>query len=319
MKLSIVILAYNQTSTILLTCSRLAKQMSPEDGEIIIVDVSPVEIPQTALNFLLNLKAKISYVFLKNSLNGRSAGRNIGIEKAKGSIIVLLDGDMIPDKNFINENVIVHAPGRPHLLVAGHRTWLGEIYEAAGSFSILTDEWLEQMVLLGTPPELRTRENRELEKRAYFLATATPWRASFTCNLSFPKSDFVPFDETYSGWGFEDWDFAWKMFTRGIQPVFRHSINAFHIENAGCVGNIFRNPSQNGIIQYLQNSFYFYENCMDLPWDQIFFGSERIKYNQDAFEVVSRQNAIAPDQMQKHLILLRSKIDKGGKLYTRVI
>lgn len=319
MKISVVILAYNQTSTILLTCARLAKQMSLEDGEIVIVDTSPVEIPEAALRILQNIEATISYICLNNSFNGRSAGRNVGIEKAKGNTIVLLDGDMIPDKNFINRHLAMHASGRHYLLVAGHRTWLGDIYETAGSFSILTDDWLEQLICRGSSPELQIRENRELEKRASFLKTTTPWRASFTCNLSFQKSKFIPFDEAYSGWGFEDWNFSWKMSNSGILPVFRQDINAYHIENSCCIGNIFRNPSQNGIIQYLQNSFYFYENCLDLTWDQVFFGSERIKYNQNAFEVVSRQQAVAPEEMKKHLISLRENIDKGRNRYRRVI
>lgn len=318
-QVSIVLLTFNQTSTVLLTCKRLAQQISKRDGEIIVVDVSQENFPPCALKSLHEIDAIIAYIPLNSKPNGRAMGRNIGVEQARGRIVILLDGDMIPDNQFIAQHISLHTSPEYRRLVAGHRTWLGEIHEVPGEFAILTNDWLVDMIKRGIPPALNIREKRELQRRGEFLQSESPWRACFTCNLSFLRSDFVPFDTAYSGWGFEDWDFAWRMFNKGIRPVFRQSINAYHVENACCVGNIFRNPYESGIIRYLHNSFYFYEHCLDLTWDKVFFGSDRIILNGNTFEVVSRMNAIAPGQMPHHLVKLRSRIDETGTLYKRKI
>ena len=88
-KLSIVMLNYNNKNIIFKSLNTLIKYNNLYNYEIIVVDNGSKDGSYE----LLEKKYKDKIVLLKNSKNGCSSGRNLGVKHAKGQYIMFLDSD----------------------------------------------------------------------------------------------------------------------------------------------------------------------------------------------------------------------------------
>ncbi len=74
-------------------------------GKIIIVDASDSDRTEKVINkFRDNLKIE----YIKSSISSTTYQRNIGIKKSTGNIIIMLDDDVVLDRNFILEIVKIY-------------------------------------------------------------------------------------------------------------------------------------------------------------------------------------------------------------------
>lgn len=90
MKLSVVVLTWNNIATIQSILDVLHKDFVDIEREIIVVDNGSTDGCQ-------------EFATIKNEKNlGVSRGKNQGIEAAKGQYVVILDGDIVPVPNSIN-------------------------------------------------------------------------------------------------------------------------------------------------------------------------------------------------------------------------
>lgn len=83
------------------TLEHLFKIPKPEKTEIIVVDAS-----EGKLDYIRKKFPKVRWFNFKNKTNKKITipeQRNYGIKKAKGEIIVFIDANCIPDKNWLNE------------------------------------------------------------------------------------------------------------------------------------------------------------------------------------------------------------------------
>lgn len=95
MKISIIIPTYNEEDVILDCLETLMKQ-SYKDFEVIVVDDGSTD------KTLSEIKVKNEeLIILKQEHKGPGAGRNLGVNHAKGDILVFVDSDMTFDKNFL--------------------------------------------------------------------------------------------------------------------------------------------------------------------------------------------------------------------------
>jgi glycosyltransferase involved in cell wall biosynthesis len=102
MKLSVIITLYNEEKYITRCLSSL-KEQSLKDFEIIVVDDGSVD---KTLSVLSKLKIKNEKLkILRQKHQGLAAARNLGAQKAKGKILVFVDGDMFFDKDFLKKLV----------------------------------------------------------------------------------------------------------------------------------------------------------------------------------------------------------------------
>lgn len=100
MTISIIITVYNEEKYISQCLESLSNQTF-KDFEIIIVDDGSTDKTKDVLsNYQLST---INYQLFKQTHLGLAAARNLGAKKAKGKILVFLDGDMHFDKNFLEE------------------------------------------------------------------------------------------------------------------------------------------------------------------------------------------------------------------------
>ena len=144
---------------------------------------------------------------------------NKGILKAAGEYIVFLDGDCVPDRNFLSQHAALAQKGR---FVTGAKIKLSQAY---------TDEVLANRVALQRLAfkdwvwmRLTGRANRFLY---FFSLPDGPWRhyrprsskRLYGCNMAVWTEDLKAvggFDERYQGWGSDDRDLVARLINAGI-------------------------------------------------------------------------------------------------------
>jgi glycosyltransferase involved in cell wall biosynthesis len=186
---SIVISTYNQVETLRLALESLRRQIkNPKTFEVIIADDCSSDNTD---EFVKKLRYPIFLKYTRVEFNqGRAKNRNRGYQKAVGQRIIFLDGDMLPEPDFIDSYL---------------RAW--EEYPDAvtiGSWK-LPREWRQ------------TRWQRYLSTRGRMTMNhgdIIPGKYFTSGNFAIKKTTLdhlCGFDTTFEGWGGEDTDFGLKL------------------------------------------------------------------------------------------------------------
>jgi GT2 family glycosyltransferase len=145
--------------------------------------------------------------------------RNRGVGAAQGNYIVFLDGDCIPENDFIARHRKLAAPG---YFVNGSRVLL-----SVGLTQRVT-EGLETVDGRGFVYWMRKRLAGDASKLTGLVRLPDfsgrnqarfTWKGIRSCNLAVWRSDFEKvdgFDESFVGWGHEDADFVLRLHNLGI-------------------------------------------------------------------------------------------------------
>lgn len=227
MDVSVIVTTYNWPQALALVLKALARQ-SRLPAEVIVADDGSREdtramLVETARGFPVPLRHS-----WQEDLGFRAArSRNRAIAAATGDYVLMLDGDMVPHRDFVAD----------HLR-----------YAEAGSFvqgsRVLTSPALSQRMLrdgvidLGVfTPQLERRRNA---LRSTWLASLNlrrsgrrKPRAIKTCNQGWFRADLLKvngFDERMEGWGREDSELAWRAWHAGVVPRhLRFAALAWHL------------------------------------------------------------------------------------------
>lgn len=145
--------------------------------------------------------------------------RNRGTLSATGDYIIFLDGDCVPQRDFIARHRRLAQPG---FLVSGSRILLSQR---------LTERALRERIDvagLGVMERLRYRLAGDMNKVLQTMLRwpdvgrvrrKFSWRRIKSCNLAVWKADLVKvngFDESFTGWGHEDSDLVVRLFHAGV-------------------------------------------------------------------------------------------------------
>ncbi len=145
--------------------------------------------------------------------------RNRGILAASGDYIIVVDGDCIPQRDFIARH---RQLARPGFMVTGSRVLLNP----AVSQRVLAGQL--DLQSMGLADKLRLRLRGETNKLAQLLCTLPDvgressrfsWRRIKGCNMAIWRSDLERingFDESFIGWGHEDADLVVRLFHAGV-------------------------------------------------------------------------------------------------------
>ncbi|MFL6671662.1 MAG: glycosyltransferase family 2 protein [Massilia sp.] len=145
--------------------------------------------------------------------------RNRGTLAARGDYIVFLDGDCIPQRDFIARHRALAQPG---CLVSGSRILLSQRLTAR----VLHDK--VDVITLGIIDQLRYRLKGDINKMLQLLVRwpdagrlrrRFSWRRIKSCNLGVWRADLERvngFDESFLGWGHEDADLVVRLFHAGV-------------------------------------------------------------------------------------------------------
>jgi GT2 family glycosyltransferase len=145
--------------------------------------------------------------------------RNRGVAVSKGSYLVFLDGDCVPEVDFIAQHRALAQSG---YLVNGSRALLSPeltndvVTNAVNIVGRSWFFWLQQRIL-GRVSKLtgvfRFRDGQYRIKKAF------SFNGIRSCNMAMWRTDFLTvdgFDESFVGWGHEDADFVLRLHHAGI-------------------------------------------------------------------------------------------------------
>jgi glycosyltransferase involved in cell wall biosynthesis len=190
------------------------------DFEIIIADDGSTDNTRESIAALQGQSpVPLRHVWQEDRGFRAAMARNRGTLAATGEYIVFLDGDCIPQRDFVRRH---RALARRGYLVSGSR--------------ILLDPKLTQRTLaepldlqhIALYDKLRWRWNGGLNKLLQLLlrwpdlgrtSKRFSWRRIKSCNLAVWRSDLDlvnGFDESFTGWGHEDSDLVVRLFNAGV-------------------------------------------------------------------------------------------------------
>jgi glycosyltransferase involved in cell wall biosynthesis len=217
--ISVVITTYNRPDALEAVIEACFRQ-DDKNFEIIIADDGSTANTKDCID-RLRARAPMPLLHVWQPDQGFRAAmaRNRGTLAASGEYIVFLDGDCIPQQNFIAQHRTLARAG---YLVSGSRVLLspaltGRILaehidlHQAGAGQLLGYRFKghinKVLQLLVTWPDLG-RESKRFS-----------WRRIKSCNLGVWRRDLDTvngFDESFTGWGHEDSDLVVRLFNAGV-------------------------------------------------------------------------------------------------------
>ena len=217
--ISVIITTYNRPDALTAVVEALFTQDDSE-FEIIIADDGSGDNTRTAVAALqARSPVALRHVWQEDQGFRAARVRNLGTLDARGDYIIFLDGDCIPQRNFIRQHRRLAQPG---YLVQGSRILLSE----QATQQVLAAHTDVQGLSLGQ--KLAWRRRGALNKVLPLLLSLPDvgrtsdrftWRRIKSCNLAVWRTDLDlvnGFDESFLGWGHEDADLVLRLFNAGV-------------------------------------------------------------------------------------------------------
>ena len=225
MKVSLIITTYNRPDALHQVMESIKKQTCLPHEVIIADDGSTNPTKKLIEDYQRNLKFKLIHSWQEDLGFRVARSRNNAILKASGEYIILIDGDMILEQNFIKDHIKNSKKG---IFIQGTRA--------------LLSEELTRKILNGNSVNLnffqRSILNRKNSFRSPLLSKVfskctNSLTGIKTCNMSFFLNDFYAvngFNNDIEGWGREDSEFCARLLNAGIRRKnLRFSAVQFHL------------------------------------------------------------------------------------------
>lgn len=249
MEASVAILTHNQSDVLRRTLETLDSQITNYDFEIVITDDGSNTYHQKQIaNELVKRKNKnIKYVWQKHEGMRTAKARNNALALINSPIVIFIDGDIVPDTDFVQKHIKTHHQNENNVVCCGRRTWK-DISEL--------DETLEKSEIAAKI--CRIREQKEQYTKMQQLSSKYPWTAFYTCNISYRKTADVKFDENFSGWGIDDTELAYKLSRyHGFRLIYNDEINVIHYDDNSTSQNPYRDKDLEKNKRFITNLLYF--------------------------------------------------------------
>ncbi len=237
MKYSVVIPAYNNPEMLNNTLEALNDQIGFESGgyEVIVVDDGS-EVDLLAFVQGTPRSYPFRHVRLERMpVSCRSRVRNSGAAIAQGEVIVFLDSDMIVAPNYMQQ-LDSYDPLSHDLFVFSYRFMLKEpvSLEEVKSRSIFRKDYKTLDYLEGRhyDSQITSFNNMALDQQ---------WMPVYSCSMALPRhrlEQIGGFDESYKGWGVEDWDVAYRCMKLGMRIVSHLGMEALHQYHGEVFGDL---------------------------------------------------------------------------------
>ena len=217
--ISLVISTYNRPDALAAVLEGCFAQ-SDRNFEIIIADDGSTATTRQCVEALkARSPVPLQHVWQADDGFRLAMARNRGTLAARGNYLVFLDGDCIPQRDFIAQHRKLAQRG---YMVTGSRVLLSEAFTTRVLAERIDLPGASGVAKFGF--RLHGHMNKVLQLLLRFpdIGRGTKrfsWRRIKGCNLAMWRSDLETingFDESFKGWGHEDSDLVVRMFNAGI-------------------------------------------------------------------------------------------------------
>lgn len=216
---SVIITTYNRSDALLAVLAGLARQ-TDRDFEVVVADDGSREEHQRALRESAVARAlKVVHVWHPDVGFTAAKVRNRGVAAARGDYLIFMDGDCVPEVDFIARHKQLAQAGH---FVNGSRVLL------SAQLSRRVIDGQEQICGRSAWYWLGQRLRGHASKLTHLLrlpdwrARVRPdfyWKGIRSCNMGVWRTDYERvdgFDESFVGWGHEDADFVLRLHHAGV-------------------------------------------------------------------------------------------------------
>jgi glycosyltransferase involved in cell wall biosynthesis len=227
---SVIITTYNRPDALRCVLEGLLTQDRRDFECIVADDGSGPETAALVESFQQRFAAagitRLQWVWHEDKGFRLAAIRNRATEAARGTWIVFIDGDCVPQKRFVSGQLQSARSG----------------YVSRGSRILVTKAATEEMMRAGTLPpsfdlttlvrlRLQGKTNRvvpavggplDICRRAWSLMGADRWQAVRGCNIAISRAELHRlggFDERFTSWGLEDSEFSVRAHNAGMRVI----------------------------------------------------------------------------------------------------
>jgi GT2 family glycosyltransferase len=218
--ISIVVTTYNRSEALATVLAALAVQ-DDMSFEVVVADDGSTQSHQDAmLEAARACGLPLVHVWHPDVGFTASQVRNLGVAAASGSYIIFLDGDCVPETDFVRQHRRLKEQG---CFVNGSRVMLSERLTQqviAGNTKLYGRGpffWLGQRLAGGASKLGSLLRLPDFAGRTH---ASFQWKGIRSCNMGVWRKDFEAvngFDESFVGWGHEDADFVLRMHNAGIK------------------------------------------------------------------------------------------------------
>jgi GT2 family glycosyltransferase len=229
MKISLVVTTYNWKEALALCLESLFVQTRLPDEIIVADDGSREDTAELIRSYIAKSPVPLTHIWHPDEGFQAAKTRNRGIAAACGEYIILLDGDMIANRHFIEDHDRIAKPG---MFVQGKRAMLSP----KATRRILNSGETR----IGPFSAGVKFSNRKFLIRSAFLSRICSLvdqrlRGSMSCNMAVWRSDAIRingFDERFVGYGGEDGDFSLRLMHLGLKRQYiKHLAVGAHLHH----------------------------------------------------------------------------------------
>jgi len=232
MNISVIITTFNRPNALARVLEGLRYQTMPAHEVIVADDGSGPETGKTVRGFVPAFSCSLLHEW-QEDLGFRAARiRNKAIRKSRGDYIILLDGDCIPSKDFIEDHCLLVEKG---FFFQGKRILVSKrLSQTFTHVDASCPRKLLQSFLSGD-----IANSHHLIRMPFFPAySTTKLNGIRSCNMGFSRKDIFAvngFNENFVGWGREDSELAVRFYRYGLRrkehPFMAICFHLWHDEN----------------------------------------------------------------------------------------
>ena len=234
LKLSVIVSTFNRPEALDLILTALSHQTGKNFEVIIADDGSENETRELIDKVKDKVDFKITHIWQEHKEFRAAAIRNKAIVASSGEYLLFIDGDCVPNIDFINTHLNL---AEKNYFVSGNRILLSKkftdhvlkMHVPIYKWNIL--QWLQALFKGDINRILPLISLNKLLYPRYKLSHK--WQGAKTCNLGVWKKDFLAvggFDERYWGWGYEDSDLVVRlMHNKILRKDGRFTAPVFHL------------------------------------------------------------------------------------------
>jgi glycosyltransferase involved in cell wall biosynthesis len=228
MKLSLLVTTYNWPEALDLVLLSVAQQRIAPFEVIVADDGSTEATSRLVSDWHRRAAFPIEHVWQEDMGFRAARSRNRGIAAARGDYVVMIDGDMVLQPDFVADHI---ALAEPKCFVQGPRI------NTTPELSRKLLGTRRTQVSIFTPGILRRQQMfRSALLARHFANRAFSTERVKSCNMGCWREDLIDvngFDERMVGWGPEDKELAVRLFNIGVaRKHVRHAALAAHLYHA---------------------------------------------------------------------------------------